>query len=104
MKAVPHATIKEKAPVGAAGQRLTVRYFAWVREKVGRAEEAVEVPAGIATVGDFVDWLAARGPEYQAAFARPGVVRAALDQVHVKPGASLAGAREIAFFPPVTGG
>jgi len=104
MKAVPHATIKEKAAAGAVGQRLTVRYFAWVREKVGRAEEAVEVPADIATVGDLVDWLALRGPEYQAAFARPGVVRAALDQVHVKPGASLAGAREIAFFPPVTGG
>jgi molybdopterin synthase sulfur carrier subunit len=104
MRAVPHATTQEKAPAGAAGQRLNVRYFAWVREKVGRAEEAVEVPAGLATVRDLVDWLAARGPEYQAAFARPGVVRAALDQVHVKPDASLAGAREIAFFPPVTGG
>lgn len=85
-------------------QRFTVRYFAWVREKVGRAEEVLEVPAGVATVGDLVAWLSARGPEYADAFRRPGVVRAAVDQVHVKPGHSLQGAREIGFFPPVTGG
>lgn len=104
MRAVPSATTQEKVSEATAGQRLTVRYFAWVREKVGRAEEVLEVPAGIATVGDLVGWLAARGPEYAAAFARPGVVRAALDHVHAKPGASLQGVREVAFFPPVTGG
>ncbi|HEX2842049.1 molybdopterin converting factor subunit 1 [Hyphomicrobium sp.] len=85
-------------------QRLTVRYFAWVREKVGRAEECLEIPAGIATVGELVAWLKARGPEYGAAFQRADVVRAAVDQVHVKPGHSIKGAREVAFFPPVTGG
>jgi molybdopterin synthase sulfur carrier subunit len=89
---------------GSGSQRLTVRYFAWVREKVGRAEEVFDVPADIATVGDLVGWLTARGPEYASAFQRPGVVRAALDQVHVKPAHALKGAREIAFFPPVTGG
>ena len=94
----------ESAVAGAAAQRLTVRYFAWVREKVGRAEEVVEVPAGIATVGDLVAWLSARGPEYGEAFRRPEVVRAALDQVHVKPAASIRDAREVAFFPRVTGG
>ncbi len=52
----------------------------------------------------MVEWLKGRGPEYSEAFARPGVVRAALDQTHVKLEASIAGAREIAFFPPVTGG
>jgi molybdopterin synthase sulfur carrier subunit len=83
---------------------LTVRYFAWVREKVGRSEETIAVPEGIATVGDLVGWLSARDPAYAEAFRRPDVVRAALDQVHVKPAHVLKGAREVAFFPPVTGG
>jgi len=87
-----------------AGQRLTVRYFAWVRERVGRAEEVLDVPGDVETVGDLVAWLKMRGPEYQAAFGAQGVVRAALDQVHVKPATALGGAREVAFFPPVTGG
>ena len=55
-------------------------------------------------MADLVAWLTQRGPEYAEAFARPGVVRAAVDQTHVQPTASIAGAREIAFFPPVTGG
>lgn len=89
-----------------AGQAAPVRllYFAWVREKIGRAEESLALPAGIGTVGDLIVWLKERGPEYEAAFARAEVIRAAVDQKHVKPEASLAGAREIAFFPPVTGG
>lgn len=98
------ATTSETAVADAAGQRLTVRYFAWVREKIGRAEETLVVPDGIATVGDLVGWLAARGPEYAEAFRRPDVVRAALDQVHAKPAHPIQGAREVAFFPPVTGG
>lgn len=104
MRAVPSGMIDEKVAGGAAAQHLTVRYFAWVREKVGRAEETVMVPAGVATVGELVGWLAARGPEYAEAFRRPGVVRAAIDQVHVKTSAPIRGAREVAFFPPVTGG
>jgi molybdopterin synthase sulfur carrier subunit len=81
-----------------------VRYFAWVREKVGRAEEDVELPAEVVTVADLVAWLKGRGPEYAEAFRRAEVVRAALDHEHVKPAKLLEGAREIAFFPPVTGG
>jgi molybdopterin synthase sulfur carrier subunit len=83
---------------------VRILYFAWVREKVGKAEETVDLPPGIGTVADLVCWLKGRGPEYEAAFAKPGVVRAAVDQSHVQPAASIAGAREIAFFPPVTGG
>jgi sulfur-carrier protein len=79
-------------------------YFAWVREKVGKAEETVDLPAGLATVGDLVAWLKERGPEYAEAFGRPGVVRAAIDKKHVQPASPIAGAREIALFPPVTGG
>lgn len=101
---MPDGTTTETVAAAAGGQRLTVRYFAWVREKVGRAEEAVVVPDGVATVRDLVGWLAAQGPEYAEAFRCPDVVRAALDQVHVKPAQPIAGAREIAFFPPVTGG
>jgi molybdopterin synthase sulfur carrier subunit len=89
---------------GHTGQRVTVRYFAWVREKVGRVEETIDVPADVATAGAFVAWLAQRGDEYAEAFRRPEVVRVALDQVHVKASASIRGAREIALFPPVTGG
>lgn len=85
-------------------QSVQLRYFAWVREKMGRAEETVTLPDGVATVAELVGWLRTQGPEYEAAFARPEVVRAAIDQTHVKPTAPLAGAREIAFFPPVTGG
>jgi sulfur-carrier protein len=79
-------------------------YFAWVRERIGKAGETVELPASVRTVADLAAWLKARGPEYEAAFAKPDVVRAAIDQVHAKPQASIAGAKEIAFFPPVTGG
>ena len=79
-------------------------YFAWVRERIGKAEETVELPAGIGTVAELAAWLKARGPEYAAAFAKPDVIRAAIDHAHVKPSASIIGAREIAFFPPVTGG
>ncbi len=104
MSAVDSGTFSESAASGAAGQRITVRYFAWVREKVGRAEETIEVPGTVATVGDLVTWLVARGSEYESAFQRPGVVRAALDHVHVKATAPIRGAREVAFFPPVTGG
>jgi molybdopterin synthase sulfur carrier subunit len=79
-------------------------YFAWVRERVGLAEEAVELPAEVATVTELVEWLRARGENYRHAFENPDVVRAALDRVHVKPDAALGGAKEAAFFPPMTGG
>lgn len=87
-----------------ATRRVRLLYFAWVRERVGRSSEDVDLPGDVATVEDLVLWLKQRGPEYSEAFARPQVVRAALDKVHVKYGAALGTAREIAFFPPVTGG
>jgi sulfur-carrier protein len=83
---------------------VQLKYFAWVRERVGRADEVVALPPSIMTITDLVVWLKQRGPEYDHAFDKPDVVRAAIDQVHVKPTASISGAREIAFFPPVTGG
>jgi len=83
---------------------VKILYFAWVREKTGKAEEVVDLPASVKSVADLVEWLRQRGPEYADAFAKPGVVRAAVDQTHVQPTASIEGAREVAFFPPVTGG
>ncbi|MGQ4273303.1 molybdopterin converting factor subunit 1 [Terrihabitans sp. B22-R8] len=83
---------------------MKLRYFAWVRERVGQAEEDVELPTGILTIADLVAWLKTRGEGYEAAFEHEKVVRAAIDRVHVKPAAALAGAREVAFFPPMTGG
>ena len=90
--------------MSARDSSVRLLYFAWVRERIGRAEEVVSVPEGIATVAELMDWLRHRGPEFAAAFADPKVIRAAIDQAHVKPGAPIAGAREIAFFPPMTGG
>ena len=83
---------------------MKVKYFAWVRERIGKAEEIVEPPASVATVGDLIAWLTARGDEYAHAFDKPKVIRAAIDQAHVKADAMIAGAREVAFFPPMTGG
>ncbi len=79
-------------------------YFAWVRERIGKPDEQVDLPDGIATVADLVRWLKGRGEEYEYAFENEAIVRAAMDHVHVKPDAMIAGAREIAFFPPMTGG
>ena len=83
---------------------MKILYFAWVRERIGKAEEEIEPPAGIATVGDLVAWLARRGEEYAHAFENPRVIRASIDRSHVRSDAAIAGAREIAFFPPMTGG
>jgi len=83
---------------------MKVLYFAWVRERVGKPEETVEPPASVRTVADLIGWLSGRGEEYAYAFERPTVIRAAIDRRHVKPEAAISGAREIAFFPPMTGG
>ena len=83
---------------------MKVLYFAWVRERIGRAEETVEPPETVRSVGDLIGWLITRGEEYAHAFERPKVIRAAIDHAHVQADATIRGAREIAFFPPMTGG
>ena len=83
---------------------MKVKYFAWVRERVGIAEETVEPPASVRTVDDLIGWLSKRGEAYAYAFETPKVIRAAIDQSHVRHDARIGAAREIAFFPPVTGG
>jgi sulfur-carrier protein len=83
---------------------MRLKYFAWVRERIGKTEETVEPPVGVQTVAELMAWLAGRGETYAHAFETPRVIRAAIDHTHVKPDAAIAGAREIAFFPPMTGG
>ena len=82
--------------------KIEVVYFAWVRERIGVPRERVETSA--ATVADLVAELAAREPRYAAAFADISALRVALDQTLADFDAPLAGVREIAFFPPMTGG
>ena len=79
-------------------------YFAWVRERVGKAEEELAPPASVKTVADLMRWLGEQGEEYAHAFEQSKSIRAAIDKHHVRPDAAIAGAREIAFFPPMTGG
>jgi molybdopterin synthase sulfur carrier subunit len=79
-------------------------YFAWVRERIGRAEEDLSPPCEVTTVGELIDWLKSRDEAYAIAFDNAAVIRAAIDKAHARHDALIAGAREIAFFPPMTGG
>ncbi len=83
---------------------MKLRYFAWVRERIGKAEEQAELPSDVVTIADLMDWLVLRGPEYEHAFEAPKTIRASMDQAHVRHDTPIAGAQEIAFFPPMTGG
>ena len=81
-----------------------VLYFASLRERMGRTEEALTLPPGVATVGELVAFLRARDDAGAQAFAHPAAVRAAVNQEFAAPGSPVQDADEIAFFPPVTGG
>lgn len=83
---------------------MKVLYFAWVRQRTGVGEEDIEVPAGVTTVGELAEHLKSRHEGFEAAFADMRAIRCAVDQEHVGLEHPLAGAREVAFFPPVTGG
>lgn len=80
---------------------LTILYFAWLRERTGRAAETVTVPHDVTSLGALRDWLGTRYPD---AFANPRLVRAAVNQEFAGPETALADGDEVAFFPPVTGG
>ena len=83
---------------------MKLRYFAWVRERIGKAEEDIELPDAIVTVRDLLGWLKSRGEEYDYALQSPEVIRVAINQEHVDHREKVSGAREIALFPPMTGG
>jgi sulfur-carrier protein len=79
-------------------------YFAWVRERIGRADEHYPLPAGVATVGALMDALIARGGGYVDALAEREKIRIAVNQAYVGETFPVSDVDEIAFFPPVTGG
>lgn len=79
-------------------------YFAWVRERIGKPDEEVNLPDTVVTVSDLLAWLKSRGDEYENALQYPDVIRVAINQEHVDHREKIAGAREIALFPPMTGG
>jgi sulfur-carrier protein len=83
---------------------MRLRYFAWVRERIGKPEEEIDPPGSVRSIEDLIRWLAARGEEYAHAFDHASLIRTAIDQKHMKHDALIADAREIAFFPPMTGG
>ena len=83
---------------------MKILYFAWVRQRVGLGEETVDLPDGVRTVAELIEWLKTRDEAYANAFADLRVIRAALNQSLVSLDTPLSGAREVAFFPPVTGG
>ena len=84
--------------------KLTVLYFAWLRERTRVAEESIAAPAAIDTVGALIEWLAGRSSGHAAAFANRQTVRCAVNQEFADPATRLRSGDEVAFFPPVTGG
>lgn len=83
---------------------VLIRYFAWVRERIGLAEERLALPEAVVTAGDLVRWLSERGEAYAFAFEAPETIRVAVDQLHIEQDEPIGDAREIALFPPMTGG
>ncbi|WP_320196614.1 molybdopterin converting factor subunit 1 [Agrobacterium rosae] len=79
-------------------------YFAWVRERIGKSEEDIDLPADITTARQLITYLTTLGEEYEAAFEFPDVIRIAVNQEHIDHDESIVGAREIGIFPPMTGG
>jgi molybdopterin synthase sulfur carrier subunit len=83
---------------------MKVLYFAWVREKLGRSEETLRLPKEVKTGRQLAAHLAARGPAYAQVFGALSRLNLAIDQEHASWDQELGTAREVAFFPPVTGG
>jgi sulfur-carrier protein len=79
-------------------------YFAWVRERIGKSDETLDLPENVVTAGDLLAYLKTLGEEYEGALEHENVIRVAINQEHVDHDEKIAGAREIALFPPMTGG
>ncbi len=83
---------------------MKVRYFAWMRRTVGVADEEVSPPASVRTVADLIAWLRGRSAGHAEALAEGAAFGAAVDRRTAPFDTPLAGVREVAFFPPFTGG
>ena len=83
---------------------MKLLYFAWLRARIGRAEEELDLPAGVHNVAGLLEWLRARGGGYGEALQDLRLVRVAVNQDYVGPGHPVRQGDEVALFPPVTGG
>lgn len=83
---------------------MKLRYFAWVRERIGREEEDIDLPQDIKTVDDLLSYLKTLGENYAYALEQPELIRVAIDEEHVDHDSPIGNPHEIALFPPMTGG
>jgi molybdopterin synthase sulfur carrier subunit len=83
---------------------MKIRYFAWLRERLNRGEEDVDLPSEVVTVGDLIQWLRNRDEAADLAMQKPQLIKAALDTEIVPHTTPIGNARVIALFPPMTGG
>jgi molybdopterin synthase sulfur carrier subunit len=83
---------------------ITILYFAWLRERVGSAQEQLQLPDGIETVTRLVDYLSTLDQAHAAAFQNRGVIRCAVNREFADPAYPVRSGDEVAFFPPLTGG
>ncbi len=84
---------------------VKIHYFAWLRERLGINEESIELPSGVTNVSEFLNWLATRGEEFASVMESQEILQVAIDQQHTQDRkADITTAREIAIFPPMTGG
>ena len=84
--------------------KVKILYFSWIRERVGMGEELIDLPGSVKTVAQMLNWLQGRNAQFAAALEFPDIIRVALDQEHVDHEQILGSPREIALFPPMTGG
>lgn len=94
--------VADGLPRGESGMKL--RYFAWLRTRIGIAEEVVTPPEAVHDVAGLIAWLKTRGPVFEAALANPEVVKVAVNQDYARPTDPVRPEDEVALFPPVTGG
>ena len=83
---------------------MKILYFAWVRQKLGKASEELSPPPDVRTAGELLDWLRGLDETHAEALSPPEALRIAVDQEHAGPETEIEKASEVAFFPPVTGG
>ena len=83
---------------------MKLLYFAWLREKTGTGSEMISPPESVATVADLLDWLEARGPEFESALQDRDAIKVAVNQDYAGLDTAVRADDEIAIFPPVTGG